>query len=41
MTSSEVETAGSWKGAEEAIGKLGLFTDPTEMNLFRLVYAQI
>lgn len=41
MTSTEVETAGSWEDAEKEIGKLGLFTDPPEMDLFRLVYAQL
>ena len=41
MTSSEIEASQTWEEAETAIQSLNLFDTPPEMDLFRLVYAQL
>ena len=41
MTSSEIEESQTWEEAETAILSLNLFDTPPEMDLFRLVYAQL
>lgn len=41
MTSAEVEASQTWDEAETAIQSLNLFDTPPEMDLFRLVYAQL
>ena len=41
MTSSEIEASQTWEKAETAILSLNLFDTPPEMDLFRLVYAQL
>ena len=41
MTSSEIEASQTWADAEKAICEMNLFETPPEMDLFRLVYAQL
>lgn len=41
MTSSEIEASQTWADAVKAIRELNLFDTPPEMDLFRLVYAQL